>query len=179
MSQAQWIDWTNNRRAPLINKATAGVYPPGSTFKMVVAMAGLDNKVIGPSDRIVCPGFLDVGDTRFHCWSKHGHGALDVRSGLMHSCDVFFFELARRVGIDRVAAMANRFGIGVDLDIELPGARKGLMPTRAWRQAQGHPWGIGDTVNCGIGQGYVEVTPLALCTYVLPRGDGPGGGAAI
>ena len=166
VSQAQWVDWTNNRRAPLINKATAGVYPPGSTFKMVVAMAGLDNKVIGPSDRIVCPGFLDVGDTRFHCWSKHGHGALDVRGGLMHSCDVFFFELARRVGIDRVAAMANRFGIGVDLDIELPGARKGLMPTRAWRQAQGHPWGIGDTVNCGIGQGYVEVTPLALCTYV-------------
>jgi penicillin-binding protein 2 len=166
VSQAQWVEWTNNRRAPLINKATAGVYPPGSTFKMVVAMAGLDNKVIGPGDRIVCPGYLDVGDTRFHCWSKYGHGALDVKGGLKNSCDVFFFELARRVGIDRVAAMANRFGIGVDLDIELPGARKGLMPTREWRMAQGHPWGIGDTVNCGIGQGYVEVTPLALCTYV-------------
>ena len=166
VSQAQWIEWTNNRRAPLINKATSGVYPPGSTFKMAVAMAGLDNKVIGPGDRINCPGYLDVGDTRFHCWSKYGHGSLDVRGGLKNSCDVFFFELARRVGIDRLAAMANRFGIGVDLDIELPGARKGLMPTRAWRQAHGHPWGIGDTVNCGIGQGYVEVTPLALCTYV-------------
>jgi penicillin-binding protein 2 len=166
VSQAQWVEWTNNRRAPLINKATAGVYPPGSTFKMAVAMAGLENKVIGPGDRIVCPGYLDVGDTRFHCWSKYGHGALDVKGGLKNSCDVFFFELARRVGIDRIAAMANRFGIGVDLDIELPGARKGLMPTREWRMAQGHPWGIGDTVNCGIGQGYVEVTPLALCTYV-------------
>ncbi len=166
MSQAQWVEWTNNRKAPLINKATAGVYPPGSTFKMAVAMAGLDNKVIGPGDRINCPGFIDVGDTRFHCWSKNGHGSLDVRGGLKNSCDVFFFELARRVGIDRLAAMANRFGIGVDLDIELPGARKGLMPTQAWRQARGHPWGIGDTVNAGIGQGYVEVTPLALCTYV-------------
>ena len=166
VSQAQWVEWTNNRKAPLINKATAGVYPPGSTFKMAVAMAGLDNKVIGPGDRINCPGYIDVGDTRFHCWSKYGHGSLDVRGGLKNSCDVFFFELARRIGIDRLAAMANRFGIGVDLDIELPGARKGLMPTRAWRLSHGHPWGIGDTVNTGIGQGYVEVTPLALCTYV-------------
>ncbi len=166
VSQAQWVEWTSNRRAPLINKATAGVYPPGSTFKMAVAMAGLDEKVIGPGDRITCPGFIDVGDTRFHCWSKHGHGSLDVQGGLKHSCDVFFFELARRVGIDRLAAMANRFGIGVDLDIELPGARKGLMPTKAWGQARGHQWGAGDTVNAGIGQGFVEVTPLALCTYV-------------
>jgi penicillin-binding protein 2 len=165
-SQAQWIEWTSNRRAPLINKATSGVYPPGSTFKMVVAMAGLDNKVIGPGDRINCPGYLDVGDTRFHCWSKHGHGPLDVRGGLKNSCDVFFFELARRVGIDRVAAMANRFGIGIPLDIELPGSRPGLVPTRAWAASRGHAWGIGDTVNCGIGQGFVEATPLALCTYV-------------
>jgi penicillin-binding protein 2 len=166
VSQAQWVEWTSNRRAPLINKATAGVYPPGSTFKMAVAMAGLDNNVIGPGDRINCPGYLDVGDTRFHCWSKYGHGLLDVRGGLKNSCDVFFFELARRIGIDRVAAMANRFGIGVDLDIELPGARKGLVPTKAWAEQRGQAWNIGDTVNCGIGQGYVEATPLALCTYV-------------
>ena len=166
VSQAQWVEWTSNRRAPLINKATSGVYPPGSTFKMAVGMAGLDSHVIGPGDRINCPGYLDIGDTRFHCWSRYGHGSLDVRGALKNSCDVFFFELARRVGIDRVAAMANRFGIGVDLDIELPGARKGLMPTKAWALARGHQWGIGDTVNCGIGQGFVEATPLALCTYV-------------
>lgn len=165
VSQAQWIEWTSNRRAPLINKATSGVYPPGSTFKMAVAMAGLDSHVISPGDRINCPGFLDVGDTRFHCWSKYGHGSLDVRGGLKNSCDVFFFELARRVGIDRVAAMANRFGMGVDLDIELPGSRRGLIPTKAWAAKTGHQWGIGDTVNCGIGQGYVEATPLGLCTY--------------
>jgi penicillin-binding protein 2 len=166
VSQAQWIEWTSNRKAPLINKATSGVYPPGSTFKMVVAMAGLDNHVIGPEDRINCPGFLDVGDTRFHCWSKYGHGSLNVRGGLKNSCDVFFFELARRTGIDKVAAMANRFGLGVDLDIELPGSRRGLIPTRAWAAKRGHQWGIGDTVNCGIGQGFVETTPLGLCTYV-------------
>ena len=166
VSQAQWIEWTSNRRAPLINKATSGLYAPGSTFKMVVGMAGLEARTISPGERISCPGFLDLGDTRFHCWSKYGHGALDLHGGLKNSCDVFFYEVARRTGIDRVAAMANRFGIGVDLDIELPGARKGLMPTRAWRMAQGKAWNIGDTISCGIGQGYIQTTPLSLATYV-------------
>jgi len=166
VSQAQWVAWTNNRKAPLINKAASGLYAPGSTFKMVVGMAGLEAKTITPGDRITCPGYLDLGDTRFHCWSKNGHGALDLRNGLKNSCDVFFYEVARRTGIDRVAAMANRFGIGVELEVELPGTRKGLMPTRAWRMARGKAWNIGDTISCGIGQGYIQTTPLALCTYV-------------
>ena len=166
VSQAQWVQWTSNRRTPLINKAAAGVYPPGSTFKMVVGAAGLEARTITPGDRISCPGYLDIGDTRFHCWSKNGHGALDIRGGLKNSCDVFFYETARRTGIDRVAAMANRFGIGIDLEIELPGARRGLMPTREWRMKKGKAWNIGDTISCGIGQGYIQTTPLALCTYV-------------
>lgn len=165
VSQAQWIQWTQNRKAPLINKAAAGLYAPGSTFKMAVGLAGLEARVISPGERVSCPGYLDLGDTRFHCHAKGGHGALDMRSALKASCDVFFYEVARRTGIDRVAAMANRLGIGVPLDIELPGARKGLMPTRAWRMAQGKPWNIGDTISCGIGQGYIQTTPLALCTY--------------
>ena len=172
VSQAQWIEWTRNRRAPLINKAASGLYAPGSTFKMAVAIAGLEAKVIGPGDRISCPGFLDLGDTRFHCWSKFGHGALDMRSALKHSCDVYFYEVARRTGIDRVAAMANRFGIGMELGIELPGVRKGLMPTKAWRQAQGKAWNIGDTISCGIGQGYIQTTPLALATYAARIASG-------
>ncbi len=172
VSQAQWIQWTSNRKAPLINKAASGLYAPGSTFKMAVAMAGLEAKVIGPGDRISCPGFLDLGDTRFHCWSKSGHGALDMRGAIKNSCDVYFYEVARRAGIDRVAAMANRFGIGVDLGIELPGVRKGLMPTKAWRQAQGKAWNIGDTISCGIGQGYIQTTPLALCTYAARLATG-------
>ncbi len=166
VSQAQWNAWTSNRKTPLINKAASGLYAPGSTFKMVVGMAGLEAKTITPGDHIHCPGHLDIGDTRFHCWSKHGHGSLDLRGGLKNSCDVFFYEVARRTGIDRVAAMANRFGIGVELQVELPGARKGLMPTRAWRMGHGKAWNIGDTISCGIGQGYIQTTPLALCTYV-------------
>ena len=164
VSQAQWLEWTRNRRAPLINKAAAGLYAPGSTFKMVVALAGLEAKAISPYDKINCPGFLDLGDTRFHCWSRGGHGMLDLRGGLKNSCDVFFYEVARRTGMDHIAAMANRFGLGVKLDIELPGARHGFVPTRGWRIAQGHPWNIGDTIVHGIGQGYLQLTPMSLCT---------------
>ena len=172
VSQAQWLAWTSNRKAPLINKAASGLYAPGSTFKMVVAMAGLEARVISPGDRISCPGHLDIGDTRFHCWNKSGHGGMDVRAGLKNSCDVFFYEVARRAGIDRVAAMANRFGIGVELGVELPGVRKGLMPTKAWRQAHGKAWNIGDTISCGIGQGYIQTTPLALATYAARIASG-------
>ncbi|HTW27554.1 MAG TPA: penicillin-binding protein 2 [Acetobacteraceae bacterium] len=166
VSQAQWIEWTRNRRTPLINKATAGLYPPGSTFKMAVALAALDSGALTTSDRIYCPGYLDVGNTRFHCWRRWGHGSLDLRGGLKNSCDVFFYETARRTGIDRIAAMAHRLGLGTHLDIDLPGAKRGLIPTREWREAHGHAWNIGDTIVSGIGQGYIQVTPLQLATYV-------------
>jgi penicillin-binding protein 2 len=166
VSQAQWNEWTKNRQTPLINKAVAGLYAPGSTFKMVVAMAGLAARAITPNERIVCPGYLDLGDTRFHCWSRYGHGALDLRGGLKNSCDVFFYEVARRTGIDAIAAMANRFGLGVRPQIELPEARAGLVPTRAWRESHGHHWNPGDTVVHGIGQGFLEIAPVQLATMV-------------
>lgn len=166
VSQAQWAEWTSNRKAPLINKAVAGLYAPGSTFKMVVAMSALEAKVITPYDTVNCPGYLDFGDRRFHCWSKYGHGSMDLRNGLKNSCDVYFFEVARRTGIDRLHDMAARFGLGVKLDIELPGTRTGFVPTRAWRQAQGKAWNIGDTIVSGIGQGYMQLTPLSLATMV-------------
>ncbi len=166
VSQAQWLEWTHDRRTPLINKATSGLYAPGSTFKMAVALAGLEARAITASDRIECPGYLDLGDTRFHCWRRGGHGLLDLRGGLKNSCDVYFYEAARRTGIDKIAAMANRLGLGTELDLDLPGQRPGLIPTREWRIAQGHPWNIGDTIVSGIGQGYIQVTPLQLATYV-------------
>ena len=166
VTQAQWVEWTSNRRTPLINKATAGCYPPGSTFKMAVGLAALHSGALGPNDHIYCPGFIDLGATRFHCWKKGGHGPLDMKGGLEHSCDVFFFEAARRAGIDEVAAMANRFGLGVDPGVDLPGARPGLIPTPAWRAKHRHHWGAGDTINCGIGQGVIQATPLQLATYV-------------
>jgi penicillin-binding protein 2 len=172
VSQTQWLEWTRNRRAPLINKAASGLYAPGSTFKIVVAMAGLEAKAITPNDTVNCPGYLDFGDRRYHCWSKYGHGGMDLRAGIKNSCDVYFYEVARRTGIDRIAAMANRFGLAVPLDIELPGTRKGFMPTRAWRIGQGKPWNIGDTIVSGIGQGYMQLTPLSLATMTARMATG-------
>ncbi|PZW50964.1 penicillin-binding protein 2 [Humitalea rosea] len=166
VSNAQWRAWTANRATPLINKATNGLYAPGSTFKMVVASAALEAKVCTPGERVTCPGYYDLGDTRFHCWSRYGHGGVDMRSALKLSCDVYFYEMAKRTGMDRMAAMANRYGLGVELDIELPGSRRGFVPTRAWRMAQGKAWNLGDTVVHGIGQGFYQLTPLSLCTMV-------------
>jgi penicillin-binding protein 2 len=165
VSPAQWLAWARDRHTPLLNRATAGVYAPGSTFKMAVAMAALEARVITPGDRVSCSGYIDVGNARFHCWRKGGHGSLDLRGGLKNSCDVFFYEVARRTGIDRIAAMAHRFGLGTASEIDLPGVRSGFIPTREWRIGQGHPWNLGDTVVAGIGQGYIQVTPLQLATY--------------
>jgi penicillin-binding protein 2 len=166
VSQAQWNAWTQDIRAPLIDKATRGLYAPGSTFKPSVALAGLQSGALTPETKFYCPGYLDIGNTRFHCWRKGGHGVLDLRGGIKNSCDVYFYNAAWHTGIDPIAAMAHRFGMGVTLDIDLPGQRVGLVPTREWRIAQGHPWELGDTIVAGIGQGYIEVSPLQLATYV-------------
>ena len=165
VSQAQWNDWAHDKRTPLLNRAIAGVYAPGSTIKMAVAMAALESRIVSPGDTVNCPGYFDLGDMRFHCWKQGGHGTLDLRGGIKNSCDVYFYETARRTGIDRIAAMGHRFGLGAELAVDLPGARTGLMPTREWGIAQGHHWSLGDTVVSGIGQGYLQVTPLQLATY--------------
>lgn len=172
VSAQQWREWTRSRATPLISKATSGLYAPGSTFKMMVALAALEARTVSPGDHVFCPGHMDLGDTRFHCHKKHGHGSVDMRNAIKQSCDVYFYELARRTGIDRIAAMANRFGLGVDLEIELPGTRRGLVPTRAWRQAQGKPWNLGDSLVHGIGQGFYQLTPLALATMTARLATG-------
>jgi len=172
VSAAQWRQWTASRSTPLINKATNGLYAPGSTFKMVVALAALEAKVCRPGDIVHCPGHFDFGDTRFHCHKQSGHAGMNMRTAIAQSCDVYFYEMARRTGMDKIAAMLHRFGLGVDLDIELPGTRRGLVPTRGWRQAQGHPWNIGDTIVHGIGQGFYQLTPLSLAVMTARLATG-------
>ncbi|KZD09299.1 penicillin-binding protein 2 [Oceanibaculum pacificum] len=163
LTPKEWEELISNERGPLNNKAISGQYAPGSTFKMVVALAALEAGVITPKQRVFCPGHMELGDTRFHCWKKGGHGHMDMHDGLKHSCDVYFYEIAKRLGIDRVAAMAERLGLGKVLGFDLPGERGGIIPSRAWKQGRmGKSWHQGETLIAGIGQGYVLTTPLQL-----------------
>ena len=163
----EWRSMNRDPRTPLVNKSIGGLYSPGSTFKMAVALAALERGAITPGQRVFCPGFMALGDARFHCWRKHGHGWVDLHTGISRSCDVYFYELARRVGVDAIAQMANRLGLGINLDFELPGERTGLMPTRKWKMAStGVAWQGGETLITGIGQGFVLTTPLQLAVMI-------------
>lgn len=154
-------------RHPLVDKAISGAYAPGSTFKPCVALAGLEAGAITADTEFFCPGYFRLGNSLFHCWKKGGHGHLSVRRAIKESCDVFFYNVANLLGIDRIAAMAERFGLGQILGIDIPGERAGLIPTTAWKKATtGVSWQRGETISCGIGQSFVSVTPLQLCTYV-------------
>lgn len=157
---------------PLMNKSLAGMYPPGSTFKMVVAMAAVEAG-ISPSHRVVCPGHYSLGNHDFHCWKKGGHGAVDMHNAIKHSCDVFFYDTAKRIGIDAIAAMARKFGLGQTYDFEVPGEKGGLVPTPEWKRgAKGEVWHQGETVIAGIGQGYLLTTPLQLAVMTARIANG-------
>jgi len=165
LSPAAWQELSTDPRNPLTDKAIAGLYPPGSTFKPMVALAALDAGIITPDTAITCPGYLELGDATFHCWQKAGHGTLHLRDAIKKSCDVFFYETSRRTGIDRIAAMARRFGFGAPLGLDIPGERSGLIPSRDWKLATtGTSWQQGETLIAGIGQGSVLATPLQVAT---------------
>jgi penicillin-binding protein 2 len=167
LTPALWKELSTDPRHPLTNKVIAGVYPPGSTFKPAVATAALAAGVLTPETAISCSGFLEVGNATFHCWRQHGHGTLRVREAIKRSCDVFFYETARRLGIDRLAAMAHRLGFGSPLGLDIPGERPGLIPSREWKLAtSGGSWSQGETVIAGIGQGSVLATPLQIATMI-------------
>ncbi|MBO6521238.1 MAG: penicillin-binding protein 2 [Rhodospirillales bacterium] len=173
LSTGEWQELVNNERAPLINKSIAGVYPPGSTFKMMVLLAALEKGVISPDHKIHCSGEYELGDAKFHCWKRHGHGFVDALEAVTESCDVYFYEIAKRTGIDRIAATARKFGLDLPTGIDLPGEQGGLIPTRDWKRAtRDEPWHQGETVIAGIGQGFVLLTPLqmALMTARIANG---------
>jgi len=165
LTQAIWQELSTDPRNPLSNKAIGGLYPPGSTFKPMVALAALESGAITPDTAINCPGYLELGDATFHCYFKPGHGTLHLHDAIKKSCDVFFYETARRTGIDRIAAMARRFGFGDALGLDISGERSGLIPDRDWKLATtGVAWQQGETLNTGIGQGSVLATPLQIAT---------------
>ncbi|MEM0937731.1 MAG: penicillin-binding protein 2 [Pseudomonadota bacterium] len=154
---------TEDNHRPLATKTVQGTYPPGSTFKMLVAIAGIEAGVITAGETVFCPGHRELGGRRFHCWKRAGHGWMDMHDSLVQSCDVYYYELAERVGIDRIAAMARRFGLGERFDLPLSAVSDGLVPNKEWkRRTRGQEWRIGDSLNAAIGQGYNLASPLQL-----------------
>lgn len=173
ISHKEWRGLQNNPKRPLGNKAVAGQYPPGSTFKMIVALAALEHGAISMDHEVYCSGSTKLGKHKFHCWKRGGHGKLNLRESIEQSCDVFFYDIARKVGIDKIAEMANRFGLGETLGLDLRGEKVGLIPTKDWKQAvKGERWQVGDTFNAGIGQGYVLSTPLQLAVMTSRLANG-------
>lgn len=179
ISVPAWNALLNNDHRPLSNKSVSGAYPPGSTFKPMVALAALENNIITAEETVYCPGYYMVGNHRFHCWSRGGHGNVNLRQALKFSCDVYFYDVSRRTGVDKITEMAAKFGFGTRIDLPIPAIAEGLAPTTEWKKrVYEESWQQGDTVNVGIGQGYVLATPMQLAlmsarlatgTMVQPR----------
>lgn len=173
ISHNSWNQLTSNKRDPLTNKAVTGRYPPGSTFKMVVALAGLEAGIIDPNEKVFCSGHMDLGSHRFHCWKRHGHGHMNLHEAISQSCDVYYYEMSQRIGIDRIAAMARRFGLGSAPDVPMSAVRAGIVPDKAWKRARtGEGWHRGETLNVSIGQGQVLTTPLQLAVMTARLANG-------
>ncbi len=173
ITQAEWRDLLDDPAHPLNNKAIAGVYPPGSTYKVAVALAALESGAIDGGTILNCPGFIQLGDVKFHCWWKGGHGGLNVVGGIANSCDCFFYQAAQRTGVDKIGEMAAKLGFGQVSALGLPGEAAGNQPSRAWKQDKYNvPWQQGDTFNLGIGQGYMTATPLQLAIMTARIANG-------
>ena len=177
--QATWNAWMADPGHPLQNKAVSGLFAPGSTFKPTVALAAMKAGTLTAETILTCPGFFKLGDHVFWCDNHTAHGSITVTTALQVSCDVFFYQVALGVGIDRIAAMATVMGLGTDLGVDLPDAETGLVPTLDWARQHGIHWVEGSTVVQGIGQGYTQLTPLALATMIARVATGSAVGPHI
>ena len=158
---------------PLVSKSVQGTYPPGSTFKMVTALAALEAGIVSSEDTYRCKGHLEVYSQKFGCWKRSGHGNVDLVRSLRESCDVYFYELALETGIERISEMARRLGIGERHDIPMSAVAEGLAPTKEWKnRVKGEDWVIGDSVNASIGQGFVLASPLQLAVMTARLATG-------
>ena len=163
ISTGDYTVLTENDHRPLANKVVQGAYPPGSTFKIVTALAALADGSMDVNTTVNCPGYLDFGGRKFHCWKSGGHGKMDLAHALEQSCDVFFYDMAQRCGIDKIALMGKTMGLGQRHDLPMSAITEGNLPTKAWKVLRfKQDWRIGDTINAAIGQGYVLASPLQL-----------------
>jgi len=173
ISTADYGVLTGDDHRPLANKTVSGAYPPGSTFKMVTALAALEAGVITADSKVSCPGYMTFGNRRFHCWKREGHGSVNLSRSLTESCDIFFYETAQKVGIDRIAEMGRKLGLGQRYEIPMSAIVDGIMPDKAWkRERYEAEWRVGDTINASIGQGYVLTSPLQLAVMTARLATG-------
>ncbi len=167
LTPKQWAEIVQDEGRPLNNRASQGQYPPGSVFKVMMAAAALESKTVTPSTTIHCNGGYQFGRRLYHDWKAGGHGSVDLRHALVQSCDVYFYTVGQRMGIETIASFAHQFGLGEETGIELPSERIGIIPSEAWkRKAKNEAWLPGETISASIGQGYVNVTPLQMASLI-------------
>ena len=168
-----WNSLIKDGKKPLTNKAMSGLYPPGSTIKTLVALSALENKIIKPSDTFRCKGKIELHGEKFHCWEKKGHGIVNLRKGIQRSCDVYFYEVARKLGVDRLSETAKKFGLGKQVLSNFIEEKSGAVPNTKWKKKFiGQNWYIGETLHSGIGQGYFQSTPIQLCLMTAQIANG-------
>ena len=173
IKSGEWNTLLNDEYRPLTNKTVTGTYPPGSTFKICMALAALEAGAVSPGDGVYCAGGTYLGRRRFHCWKPGGHGTVAMRRSLAQSCDCYYYEMGRRLGPDAISAMAHRLGLGVRHELPMPAVSEGNMPDAAWKQAnRGESWTAGDSFNYGIGQGFTLASPLQLAVMVARLASG-------
>ena len=173
ISQDDWQSLLNDKKKPLINKSIAGLYPPGSTIKPIVALSALENDVISPKLVVECRGSIELYDHKYHCWKEKGHGFMGLRNAIKQSCDIYFYEVARRLGVDRLSVTAKQFGFGKRVLGFFNEEKPGVVPNTKWKLKHiGRGWVLGETLITGIGQGYFQSTPLQLCLMMAQLANG-------
>lgn len=173
ISAKDWERLTNDPTHPLYNRAVQSVYPPGSIFKIIPALAGLDTGAIKPDDKVICNGFIKYGRHTFRCWNRKGHGTVSFHKAIVESCDVYFYIMGERIGFERIALYAQKMGMGSPTGIKLPDEKAGLVPTPEWKQQKiGEPWYAGDTYINTIGQGFVLVSPIQAARMISAVANG-------
>lgn len=173
ISRDKWKELLDNPKHPLINKVVQATYPPGSTYKIVTALAGLASGVITPDTPIYCPGQYFFGNRRYGCWKKGGHGTVTLKRALEESCDVYFYQVGQRVGVDGLAEYAGKFGLGRKTGVELEHEKSGLTPTKKWKISRYQTkWQDGETLSTAIGQGFNLASPLQICQMTATLANG-------
>jgi penicillin-binding protein 2 len=173
ISYEEWIALTQDNKRPMLNRALQSQYPPGSTFKIITAIAGIEEGVITPETKVECRGGIHYGGWHFGCWRKEGHGVMSLHRALVESCDVYFYEVGKRLGIDKIYDYASSFGLGKETGFKLVNERSGIIPNTKWKkERKKQKWYLGETLNTAIGQGYVAVTPIQMAVMISAIANG-------